>query len=278
MSAPSTSESSAFQRRFEPWQPDTGDTSGQIACLNTSAVGACPGLSLDPFARRHYHRGMASDSELSAALSRRDLVTKLGMAMVVFGSETKRRVGEGSLTQAQTRRLLPAGLLAAIGGEIASTVAYLAMARWAYGSASLVRQLVEVEYLSWAITNDSDDAWEWFTSNRATRLERWQPGKIRQRSEGRFPNSDYHDHCEAGGHPVPQPAMQILDNRDIWVEVTLYEAALHGSATWHYLLRAVEDLGPLPEIDRQHRVVDQAYEAWRAVEHLAGSFSTADGD
>ncbi len=203
-------------------------------------------------------------------------MTKLGLAMVVFGSETKRLAGDGSLTPAQTQRLLPAGLVAAIGGEIAATIAYLATGRWAYGSASLVRQLVEVEYLSWATTNDPDDAWEWFTSDRETRLQRWQPGKIRQRSEGRFPNSDYHDHCEAGGHPVPQPAMQILDNRDAWVEVTLYETAVHGSATWRYLLRAVEDLAPLPEVELQHRLVDRAYEAWRAVEDLAGAFSAAD--
>jgi hypothetical protein len=148
---------------------------------------------------------------------------KLGMALIVFGGEVKRLTTEGTLAPAQTTRLLPAGLVGAIGGELASTIAYLALGRWAYGGSSLVRQLVEIEYLSWATTNDSEDAWEWFTSDRKTRLQRWQPGKIRQRSDGRFPNTDYHDHCEAGGHPVPQPAMQILDNRDLWVEIALYE-------------------------------------------------------
>lgn len=197
------------------------------------------------------------------------------MALVVFGSEARRLNAEGTLTPEHARRLLPAGLVGAIGGELVATTAYLAIGRWAYGGASLVRQLVEVEYLSWATTNDSEDAWDWFTSDREARLQRWQPGKIRQRSEGRFPNTDYHDHCEAGGHPVPGPAMQILDNRDIWVEVVLYEAALHGSAIWHYLLRAVEDITPLPAIEVHHGIVDEAYKAWRASDDLGPAFSAA---
>lgn len=197
---------------------------------------------------------------------------KLGMALIVFGAEAKRLSGEGTLTPAETKRLLPAGLVAAIGGELEATISYLCLGRWAYGSAALVRQLVEVEYLSWATTNDPDDAWDWFMSGRETRLQRWQPGKIRQRSEGRFPNTDYHDHCEVGGHPVPQPAIRILDNRNLWVEVTLYEAALHGSAVWHYLLRAVEDLPPIPAIEEQHQIVDEAYTTWRSTDDLGGAF------
>lgn len=197
---------------------------------------------------------------------------KLGMALVVFGAEAKRLAAEGTLTRAQLQRLLAGGLVASIGGELEATIAYLGLGRWAYGSAALVRQLVEVEYLSWATTNDPDDAWDWFTSDRETRLRRWQPGKIRQRSDGRFPNTDYHDHCEAGGHPVPQPAMQILDNRNLWLEVALYEAALHGSAAWHYLLRAVEDLPPIPAIEEQHRIIDEAYAIWRATDNLVGAF------
>ncbi|QNE35871.1 hypothetical protein [Leifsonia shinshuensis] len=218
-----------------------------------------------------------SDPQLqSSTEARRDLVMKLGMALIVFGSEAKRLTAGDELTGQQKRRLLPAGLVGSIGGELAATISYLALGRWAYGSLALVRQLVEVEYLSWAVTNDPDDAWDWFESDRRTRLERWQPGKIRQRSEGLFPNSDYHDHCEAGGHPIPLPAMQILDNRDASVEVALYEAALHGSATWHYLLNAVEDLPLLHAIEEQHRLVDRAYDTWRATDDLTNAFSSTE--
>ncbi|RPA10338.1 hypothetical protein EEB19_09080 [Gordonia sp. OPL2] len=158
--------------------------------------------------------------------------------------------------------------MAAIGGELLASIAYLAEGRWAYASAALIRQLVEIEYLAWAVTNDPDDAWEWLKSDRATRLQRWQPGKIRQRSDGLFPNTDYHAHCEFGGHPVPEPAMRILDHRNQWVELSLYEAALHGAAVWHYLLRAVDDMGPMASVNRHNRLVDAAYAAWRKTETL----------
>ena len=81
-------------------------------------------------------------------------------------------------------------------------------------------------------------------------------------------NKDYHDHCEIGGHPVPEPAMSVLDHRDKWVEVTLYETALHGAATWHYLLRALEGIDPISEVERHHRLVDRAYEVWQRTETM----------
>nr|WP_139093745.1 hypothetical protein [Mycobacterium malmoense] len=209
--------------------------------------------------------------------SRRDLVKELSLGMVAFGADARNLTSQGNLTPAQTRRLLPAGLVAAIGGELVASMAYLAMGRWAYASAALVRQLVEVEYLAWAVTNDPDDAWEWLKSDRQTRLQRWQPGKIRQRSDGRFPNSDYHAHCEAGGHPVPEPAMNILDHRDQWVKLSLYEAAVHGTATWHYLVQAVGD-APVTAAERHHRLIDEAHNVWRRTETLdRGFLSPANG-
>ncbi|MEV0855126.1 hypothetical protein ACFTS5_02240 [Nocardia sp. NPDC056952] len=204
----------------------------------------------------------------SPAQSRRDLVMSLGLGLVVFGAQARGLTVDGRLTGDQVRRLLPAGLVGAIGGELVASVMHLAQGRWAYASAALVRQLVEIEYLAWAVTNDPDDAWEWFKSDRRTRLQRWQPGKIRERSDGRFPNKDYHDHCEIGGHPVPEPAMNVLDHRDEWVEVTLYETVLHGVATWHYLLCALEGIDPISEVERHHRLIDRAYEAWRRTETM----------
>jgi hypothetical protein len=199
--------------------------------------------------------------------SRRNLVQELSLGMVTFSADVRNLTAQGNLTADQTRRLLPAGLVAAIGGELLASTAYLAMGRWAYASAALVRQLVEVEYLAWAVTNDPDDAWEWLKSDKQTRLQRWQPGKIRQRADGRFPNTDYHAHCEAGGHPVPEPAMNILEHRDRWVELSLYEAAVHGTAAWHYLVQAVGD-APVTAAEGHHCAIDEAYGVWRRTETL----------
>ena len=62
--------------------------------------------------------------------------------------------------------------------------------------------------------------------------------------------------------------MKILDNRDMWVELSLYEAALHGSATWHYLLRALREISPMEVVEEQHRIVDDAYERWKTADPL----------
>ncbi|TPG25589.1 hypothetical protein [Mycolicibacterium hodleri] len=207
------------------------------------------------------------DADTPPGRSRRDLVKELSLGMVTFGMDARNLTPQGNLTAAQTRRLLPAGLVAAIGGELLASTAYLAMGRWANASAALVRQIVEVEYLAWAVTNDPDAAWEWLKSDRQTRLQRWQPGKIRQRSDGRFPNTGYHAHCEAGGHPVPEPATSIFDHRDEWVELSLYEAAEHGTATWLYLVQAVGD-APVKAAESHHRVIDEAYDVWRRTESL----------
>jgi hypothetical protein len=78
--------------------------------------------------------------------------------MVTFGADVRNLTDQGNLTADQTRRLLPASLVAAIGGELLATTAYLATDRWAYASVALVRQLFEVGRLAWAVTNDPDDA------------------------------------------------------------------------------------------------------------------------
>ena len=139
----------------------------------------------------------------------------------------------------------------------------------------LVRQLVEVEYLSWATTDDPADAWEWFTSDQRCSCSAGSPARIRQWSEGRFPNTDYRDHREAGGHPVPQPAMKILDNRALWVEVTPMKSRYDGSATWHYLLSALEDIAPISAIEEQHNIVDAAYRSRTLTDDLDSAFRSA---
>src|SRR5690242_7219708 len=101
----------------------------------------------------------------SPSRSRHDLIKELSLGMVTFGADVRNVTTQGNLTADQTRRLLPAGLVSAIGGELLASTAYLAMGRWAYASAALVRQLFEVEYLAWAVTNDPDDAWEWLKSD-----------------------------------------------------------------------------------------------------------------
>jgi len=206
--------------------------------------------------------------EITPLRVRRDLVLALGLAFAQFGSAARELAVDKSTNPSDRARVYASGLVAGIGCELIQGIAVLAEARCAYASAALVRQLVEIEYLAWAVSEDPEDAIDWVNADHERRLRWWQPGKIRQRAEGRFPNADYRNHCEGGGHPVAEFAPKILDNRLLWVEVTLYEACFHGIAAWHYLLRAFEEMGVPSVVDDAHKRVDTVYEIWRSTDPL----------
>jgi hypothetical protein len=211
-------------------------------------------------------------SDDQARRTRREVCAHLATSMATLGSEARRFATERSGNADQVSCLLAAGLTGAIGCELVSGVVALASGRWAYGAAALVRQLVEVEYLAWAVGHDPSDAIDWLTSTKQRRLAKWRPGKIRGRADGRFPNTDYWHHCEAGGHPTPEGARIILDNRDAWVEINLYEAAHHGSNAWHYLVAAFRTLEiSVPDsLNKSHGALDASITEWRRQDSLTG--------
>lgn len=48
-----------------------------------------------------------------------------------------------------------------------------------YAASALSRQLVEVEYMTWAFAEDEQEARSWLRSSRQERLQRWQPRHLR---------------------------------------------------------------------------------------------------
>lgn len=142
-----------------------------------------------------------------------------------------------------------------------------------YAAAALNRQLVEVEYLAWALSEDHEEADSWLRSDREERRKKWQPAHIRNRSNGRFRGTDYAQHCELGGHPTPAGARLYLNGSDdpdgIPIKGFLYyEVAHHGTSVWRYLLSAMEtfdtSLGDLLNTDD----VMLAYQTWKSHERL----------
>jgi hypothetical protein len=200
--------------------------------------------------------------------ARRSVTTSLMAAFAGLSSDARKLISDGAIEKANVWRVLAAGMTSGIAFELVSGIVVLSMHRVAYGSAALTRQLVEIEYLAWAISEGEDDARDWLTSTKHDRLARWQPGKIRSRAAGRFPNTDYWDHCEVGGHPTPKGAQSILDNRDVWTEVGLYEAALHGSNAWHYLLKSFEGVSAEALVASRHDKLNRALAEWRKSDPL----------
>lgn len=121
------------------------------------------------------------------------------------------------------------GVLAQIAGELLRAAAPLLCGDNPYAGAALLRQIVEVEYLTWAFANEKRDAAEWLNSTHRERMQFFTPRDLRDSSEGRFLSSDYQHHCEQGGHPVPR-AIPLLGKSDTSVaQMLMLDLLLH---TW----------------------------------------------
>ena len=93
------------------------------------------------------------------------------------------------------------GYISCTCASLISGATYLLERGNCYAASALNRQLVELEYLSWAFAEDHDEAANWLRSDRTERMRRWQPGQLRQRSNGQFRGSDYTDHARSAVIP-----------------------------------------------------------------------------
>ena len=88
-------------------------------------------------------------------------------------------------------------------GELAAGVVTLLAADNWYAAMTLVRQLLELQYLLAAFVRDPDAATRWRASTRQQRSGTgpFSPSTLRQ--AGNFAVDDYRSHCDRGGHPTP---------------------------------------------------------------------------
>jgi hypothetical protein len=148
-----------------------------------------------------------------------------------YGFGTERLVGLGAVTQ--------------IGGELGTGVVVLLSNKNKYAAATLLRQIVEVEYLAWALANDETTATAWLHTNRDLRERFWSPAALRKRSGNRFAAEDYRRHCDFGGHPtreganlLPAAAYAVLP-MFLWADLTH-----HLMRIWTSAVQAANDLTP----------------------------------
>jgi hypothetical protein len=135
------------------------------------------------------------------------------------------------------------GTVVQIAGELSAGVIALLDQGNRYGAAALLRQLVEVEYLTWAFAEDEDEAMNWIRSTREERLQFWQPRHIRKRASGRFRGIDYALHCEKGGHPSPEGNRLLPDHSGSEPDFFAWnDLAFHGQSAWDYTLTAADKL------------------------------------
>jgi hypothetical protein len=124
------------------------------------------------------------------------------------------------------------GLLLQMAGELALAAARLLSSREHYAGAALLRQIVEIEYLTWTFKEKHRDADAWLKSTREVRMKFFGPSQLRQTSKGRFLDKDYQNHCEEGGHPTARGNL-LLGGKNVQVaQLLLADLILHSWRTW----------------------------------------------
>ena len=182
-------------------------------------------------------------------------------------------VGDGRTSGSSPRgngddALVGVGVLTQIGADLLEAAGDLLSGTNHYAGAALLRQIVEVEYLTWAFANQKRDAATWLNSDHETRRAMFRPARLRSESDGRFLSADYGHHCEQGGHPVPR-AIPLLSNSDsVHSQLLLVDLLLHAWRTTDNIIRWAKDNTGASPLTRELAVAQEILAAWGAVDPL----------
>jgi hypothetical protein len=213
--------------------------------------------------------GRLADARSNAAARAAPNLTTAGRQLHISGHV----IGDGRTTGASQRgngddAQVAVGVLAQIAGDLLDASASLLGGTNHYAGAALLRQVVEVEYLSWAFSKGHRDAAEWLNSTHQDRRRFFQPVHLRGLSEGRFSDADYRHHCEQGGHPVPR-AIALLGGSDVFVaQMLLVDLLLHGWRTTDHLLEWADQQTATSTVTAALREAQAAFAAWGRLDPL----------
>ncbi len=164
------------------------------------------------------------------------------------------------------------GVVTDIGGELAGGAVQLFESEHWYAGAALVRQLIEVEYLTWLFSEDPAVGAAWLDSSPAEIRQQFKPVTMRQKSAGRFRDAEYSVHSNHGGHPSPQGRLLLKNHstpmgshRWAWVDL-----AQHLERLWGHLdvaLQATDAKKIVPAEGK--KTVAHALAEWHQVDPLA---------
>jgi hypothetical protein len=124
------------------------------------------------------------------------------------------------------------GYLLQMAGELGSAASRMLSGEEHYAGAALLRQIVEIEYLTWTFKEGHERVTAWLNSTHEERMQVFSPKQLRANSRGRFLFKDYQDHCEQGGHPVPR-GIPLLGGKEVGsAQVLLVDLLTHCWRTW----------------------------------------------
>lgn len=169
---------------------------------------------------------------------------------------------------AKDEKTVGLGVIIRIGAELADATLTLLDDERSYPAAALIRQLVEVEYLSWALAENLDEVSRWIHADYRERQKFFAPQRLRERSDGQFRDREYWTHCARGGHPHPDGTAFLPDPASEGgrgVDVLWDDLVFHLAGIWEYLLEAL-DGHPIGDLltDERRKSVSEALQKWHA--------------
>lgn len=145
----------------------------------------------------------------SAALA--DEMRSLGQTLWVGGAIVgSDRVSGASPFEFGDDAVVAWAMACQIAGELGQSATLLLEQGHLYGAATLLRQIVEVEYLVAWLGSGPDVAAEWMRSSRRFP----SPSSNAQHTTGAPPYEEYAHHCDNGGHPNPNARFLLPHHSD----------------------------------------------------------------
>lgn len=154
-------------------------------------------------------------------------------------------------------------MLLRMAGELTRASADLLASGQHYAGAALLRQIVEIEYLTWTFKEKHRNPAKWLRSTHEERMKEFTPAQLRQTSHGRFLSQDYRHHCEQGGHPVPPGALLLGGENIEGAQILLADLLTHCWRTWDHVLKWAQGLPPVqPIINAASTKIYAALKKW----------------
>ena len=184
----------------------------------------------------------------------------------IIGRESKR----GSATNDASYEAETVSIVLRISAQLISASADLFSDGRNYAAAALLRQMVEVEYLAWAVDQREQDAKLWIQSNPRKRQSMFSAARLRKAADGKFRGRDYKFHCEFGGHPTPDGATSLLNDEQNGIkQILLVDLLGHAGRIWDHLVRwAKRNPNGAPILQRNKQMVAR-FSAWKSQDPLS---------
>ena len=194
--------------------------------------------------------------ELSSLRTKVARTTALGL--IEAGSEMSRP----DVTENIGNEVDAVGFLLQMAGELGFAAGRLLTIGQHYAGAALLRQVTEIEYLTWNIKEKHRNALAWLKSTHAERMRDFGPAQLRKTSKGRFLDKDYRDHCEQGGHPTFKGVPLLGGRNKAAAQLLLVDLLTHSWRTWDQVVVWSKEFPRAARVVSQHSHINWRLHEW----------------